>query len=154
MPVRTAYAGAAVAGEVLTAANVNRLPGGWIGYAQVTASQTGIGSAATDVTGLTVAVTVGASRRIAIRAQAGAQQQTETALAEFNIYEDTTRLTRHPVTIAAGLFDMMSPSVVLTPAAGAHTYKIVAHTAAGTLDILASGDWPAYILVEDLGPDV
>ena len=56
MAVRTAYA--PVASTVLTAANLAKLPGGWIGDAQVTANQTGI-TTATDLTGLTVAVTAG-----------------------------------------------------------------------------------------------
>ena len=65
MPVRTAYAGAAVAGEVLSAANVNRISGGWIGYNEVTANQTPI-TTEVDLTGLSVAVTVGTARRIRI----------------------------------------------------------------------------------------
>jgi hypothetical protein len=38
--VRTAYA--PVAATVLTAANLAKLPGGWIGYNEVTANQTTI----------------------------------------------------------------------------------------------------------------
>ena len=61
MAVRTAYD--AVAGSTLTAANLDRYPGGWIGYAEATTGQTGISGAA-DLTSLSVTVTVGTSRRI------------------------------------------------------------------------------------------
>ncbi len=39
MPVRTAFPGGAtsVPGHILTASDVNSLPGGWTGYAEVTA---------------------------------------------------------------------------------------------------------------------
>lgn len=152
MPARTAYAGAAVAGEVLTAANVNKLPGGWIGYNQVTANQLTIGLTATDLTGLSVAVTVGTSRRIRISASAAVQQRTSAALAELDIYEGATRLQRFPTSIPAELYDVLTPSVVLTPTAGSHTYKLTMLTSSGTVDMLAAADWPAFILVEDLGP--
>lgn len=152
MPVRTAYAGAAVSGEVLTAANVNKLPGGWIGYNQVTANQAGVGITATDLTGLTVTVTVGSSRRIRVSASVGIQQRTSAALPEVNIYEGASRLQRFPVSVAAEQYEILNPSVVLTPTAGSHTYNLKLVTSTATVDMLAGADWPAFILVEDLGP--
>lgn len=153
MPVRTAYAGAAVSGEVLTAANVNKIPGGWIGYATNTAAQTGVGTTATDLTNLTVTVTVDTSRRIRITGYVPIQQRTSAALSEVDIHEGATRLARHFASVAADQFDTMTPSVILTPTAGSHTYNLKMVTSAGTVDTVYGTDTIAFILVEDLGPD-
>jgi hypothetical protein len=45
-------------------------------------------------------------------------------------------------------------STVITPSAGAHTYKLTLqrNSGTGTVRIFADADVPAFILVEDLGP--
>lgn len=154
MPVRTAYAGAAVPGEVLTAANVNKTPGGWIGYAEVTANQGGIGTTDTDLTGLSVAVTVGTSRRIRISVFSNVSMQTASNRAYLRIQEGATVLTEAREDIVNDNHAPMNASVVLTPTAGAHTYKVTARVlnAGSTLTAEAATTYPSYILVEDLGP--
>ena len=44
-------------------------------------------------------------------------------------------------------------SVVITPTAGSHTYKLAASRAAGTgnIQVTAAATYPAHILVEDIG---
>lgn len=167
MPSRTAYAGTALTGDVYTAANHARMPGGWIGYAEVTADQAlqdaDSGGLKTDLTGLSIAVTVGATRRIRVTGSAvfaiddplanpsliAYIQEGATILAPFAVWD---------LNAASGLiFDRASlsfeRSVILTPSAGAHTYKLTAWATAGADMILdASAAQPAYILVEDLGP--
>lgn len=155
MAVRTAYAGAAVAGEVLTAANVNRVPGGWIGYNEVTASQGSIGATEVALTTLTVTVTVGTSRRIRISAETMFATTVAQDVAELRIKEGTTVLQARPRKImAASQSETISASVVLTPSAGSHTYYLAAILASGsgTITSAASATQPASILVEDIGP--
>ena len=154
MPVRTAYAGAAVTGEVLTAAKVNGLPGGWIGYAEVTADQGGITTEA-DLTGLTVTVTVGASRRLRIEVCTSVLSAAAADSGAVSIKEGTTQFaTRALVFGKANTLEGLTCSAVITPAAGAHTYKatFVRTTGSGTLIAGASASQPAYIFVEDVGP--
>lgn len=154
MPVRTAYAGAAVAGEVLSAANVNRLPGGWIGYAEVTASQGGITTEA-DITGLSVAVTVGANRRIRVSYAGSVASSVANDTGSVNIKEGATYLSGKYLSIPGNFNYGLTVSVILTPAAGTHTYKIVSARAAGSTGIhqhTASAAEPSFLLVEDLGP--
>ena len=153
MAVRTAYD--PTAGEVLTATNLERLAGGWIGYAEVTANQSGIGSTVTDLTGLSVAVTVGPSRRIRISARVLVTGTVADTVAALLIREGGTTLTQgrcHIIgsTSANGL----TSEVVLTPSTGAHTYKLSAQWAAGsgTITIEAAAGYPAFVLVEDIGP--
>lgn len=154
MAVRTAYAGAAVSGEVLTAANVNRLPGGWIGYNEVTANQTGI-TAEVDLTGITVSPTVGSSRRIRVTVELSLASSVANDVATLNIKEGATYLQVREVHLpVGGATAMITASVVLTPTSGAHAYKASLARAAGTgtINTAASAARPAFIVVDDLGP--
>lgn len=151
MATRTAYA--PVAGSVLTAANLAKLPGGWIGYIEVTASQTGI-TTGSDLTSLTLTVTVGTGRRIRV---SGLGQMLSTAGSPaftpfIQILEGATIL--QPAVssqTALGTTVSLAPSVILTPTSGSHTYKLQAGANSGTWTMAASSTAPAYILVEDLG---
>src|SRR6266700_2865661 len=101
MTSRVAYPGTAVTNDVLTAANVNNLPGGWIGYAEVTANQTGI-TTEVDLTGLSQAVTVNTSRRIRISLyipRAASSVSADRIL--ITIYEGATQLQSNTVTCDA-----------------------------------------------------
>ncbi len=154
MAVRTAYAGAAVAGEVLTAANVNKLPGGWIGYAEVTSSQGSIVSE-TDITSLTVTVTVGASRRIRVSYRGALATTIAGDTAASYIKEGATTLqSTHDVHMPTTAAFAAETSVVLTPTGGSHTYKIASlrATGTGTIQHTATTATPSYIVVEDIGP--
>lgn len=152
MPVRTAYAGAAVSGEVLTAANVNKLPGGWIGYSEVTAGQGSI-TTSVDLTGLTVTVTVGSSRRIRVEGRVLIASTVTGDIIGLGVNEGATSLASGQL-YAATSATTLTAEVILTPTAGSHTYKLTAGRAAGsgTVGTTASSTAPAYILVEDLGP--
>lgn len=153
MASRVAYPGTAVAG-VLSVANVNNLPGGWIGYAQITADSATFSTTVTDIAGLSQAVTVNASRRIKITLSASVNTDTLDAC-DFFIREGSTAL--RGVRFVWGNTSASSYvhfHVVLTPTAGSHTYKISGSTAnVGTdVKILAGTDNPASILIEDIGP--
>ena len=149
--VRTAYIGTATAGSVLTAANLNKAPGGWIGDVNTTSVQTGI-STVTDLTSLTVTVTVGTSRRVKITGFVPGRQQTSGGLVKINIQEGATVLTSAYLTAGVAVFSIFTAQVVLTPSSGSHTYKLTAETSAGTFDTSPSAANPVSIVVEDLGP--
>ena len=152
MPVRTAYAGAAVSGEVLTAANVNKMPGGWIGYAEATTNQGAI-TTAVDLTSLTVTVTAGTSRRLRISGRVLISSSVDGDIASLAAMEGATTLNTSQSRMSASA-TMVVIEAVVTPTAGSHTYKLQAARAAGTgsLSTLASATAAAFIAVEDLGP--
>lgn len=153
MPVRTAYAGAAVAGEVLTAANVNKLPGGWLGYAEVTADQGGI-VAEVGVTGLSVVVTVGSARRIRVSYIGQSATTASGDVTATFIREGAAYLQSATLTLPNASAHTISAYCILTPTAGSHTYSITTQRLVGSGSIThkAGATNPASILVEDIGP--
>ena len=125
--------------------------GGQLGYAEKTATdQTGI-TALTDLTGLSVTVTVGTGRRIRVTGYLIAQQITNTGTVELHIREGSTTLERSVDTVAAGSFLTCRPTLITSPSAGVHTYKLSLTSSAASVGTAYTGTGPAYILVEDIG---
>jgi hypothetical protein len=149
--VRTAYD--PTAGEVLTATNLEKLAGGWIGYVEVTANQTGI-TTEVDMTGVTVSVTAGPSRRIKVTVSAYISSSVAGDMATIKIKEGGTTLQERAVTTSSTNICEVTAIVVLTPSTGAHTYKgtIARSLGTGTLVNNAAATLPTFVLVEDIGP--
>lgn len=150
MASRTTVPGTFDPGEVIASADHNKTPGGWTGYVQVTASQTGI-STITDLTGLSVTMTLQSSRYIRITGFARLSRTVNDGYTTFSIREGSTTLQ-----FVAPLVITDAPhhvSVILTPTSGSHTYKLSLErtTGTGTTGISAASNNPAYLLVEDLG---
>jgi hypothetical protein len=155
---RTAPTGNYSAG-VLTVASLNNLPGGWIGYAQITADSSNY-TTLVDISGLSQAVTVNTTRRIKISVSLQVAGESG-ALGDVYIREGTTELkkTRYQFATGSGTC-IVSLWHVLTPSSGSHTYKVSAERITGTVahNILASSDasgggfGPAGLLIEDVGP--
>jgi hypothetical protein len=150
---RTAFPGTSTTGITHTAAHDNDLPGGWIGYVQVVADQTGI-TTETDLTGLSQAVTVNTSRRIKISGEISYSCSSGTGnRARLKIKESTTVLQDRLFGPTTNGSDTAHISVVLTPTAASHTYKLsLAAQDAGNANLLATSTNPAYLLIEDVGP--
>lgn len=124
---------------------------GTLGYAQVTANQTGI-TAEVDLTGLSVTVTVATSRRIKITGECLAQNSASGNVHALRIKEGTTQLqSRQLVSGAANSDESFHAEIPLTPTAGSHTYKLAFVAATGTSQLTAASTFPAFILVEDIG---
>jgi len=153
MVLRTAYIGSHAAGEVLTSANFSKTPGGWIGYVEVTANQTGIGAGPTDLTSLTLSVQANTSRRLKITGYVRMTQQTSAAAGSVYIRNSTpTTLQTSTISLPTGYTAMHAPVSIQTPSSGTNTYKLSAGTTADTFDLAASSTQPAFLLVEDIGP--
>lgn len=153
MAVRTAYA--PVAGTVITAANHAKFPGGWIGYVEVTASQTGI-TTEVDVTSLTLTPTVGTSRRIRTSMQVTATVTNIDTIAWVKITDGSNN--QKGISQLSGplanVGNTMQAAVSESGITGSITRKLRCVRAAGTgtIDINAASDNPAWLMIEDLGP--
>lgn len=126
--------------------------GGTLGYAQVVADQTGI-TTTVDLTGLSVAATVGSGRRVKVSGHVGQFNRTAgtVTFVALYVYEGVTQLVGATEAVP-NTYGGADVQVVLTPSAGAHTYKLRAATdAIGTVTMTAGAVTPAFILVEDIG---
>lgn len=155
--VATTSAAQTFTNKTLTAPTVTDITGaarGTLNYAQITADQGSITTEA-DITSLSVAVTVGAGRRIRITAFTGSVKSTvANDYIALTIKEGGTQLTTGTVSPPNGTNGLTATvSVVLTPSTGAHTYKVACArvVGSGTVTFGATATNPAYILVEDIG---
>src|SRR5205807_9649308 len=124
-----------------------------LGYAQIVAGQGGI-TTAVDIAGLSVTVTLVAGRRIRITASGAFFDTVATDALEMDIREGATVLQFAIILPAAASTNTtIEKSVVLTPTAGSHTYKVTCLRAAGTgaVTFNAATTLPAFLLVEDIG---
>lgn len=146
--------GGYIAGDVLSAANMNLLPGGTVSVASTGSSQTGI-SAVTDLTSLSVTFTAVASRRYLITGLVNYRQRTSSGLVTIEIAYGggPTVLASSMETRAADDYGTASFSMYHVPGAGSITYRLRAQTSAGTVDInpLGVSTIPSMIIVEDVG---
>lgn len=136
-------------------------PRGLLGYAEVVTSQSSI-TDGTDITGLQTTVTVGANRRIKITVFTVGMQATtgaETDTWRITIREGGSQLTARLIFgfVASGYISWGGTTQrILTPSAGAHTYKVTITRvtgSTGSLTHVANGATEtAFIAVEDIGP--
>jgi hypothetical protein len=146
--------GGYIAGDVLTAANMNLLPGGKMGYASITSPQGSITGSATDITSLTVTWTAVSSRlyRTSFVTLASSTVATDVALVLITDGSGTQKTTTSTYLDSTSSF-MVSSFLLETGLSGSVTRKLRAlRTGSGTLTIQAATDYPAFILVEDIGP--
>lgn len=153
MATRTAFD--ATAGSVLTATNLDKHAGGWIGYVQVTANQTSITSLV-DITSLTLTVTALASRYHKTTMFLGSLASTVSADSVNAHITDGSNVDKQiaGVTLgAAGAGATMIVQVVETGWSGSTTRKGRIERAAGTgtITLGAAATQPAFLLIEDMG---
>lgn len=135
---RTTYPGTASDGDVLTAANFNKLPGGWMAYDGFDTSPHALDSDGTTLLDMTLTMDAGRLLRIT----ASAVVSNATGSITLKVFDGGTLL----LETSAGN-QVWSFSVFLTPSAGEHEISFVGVDSAA--DALVS---TAYLLVEDIGP--
>lgn len=130
------------------------MPWGVMGYAQTTTAQTGITTEA-DLTSLTITFTAVANRRLRIYGVTAIISTNTASTMQLSIKKDGTQIGRGLGQIALGAGSTITAAAVDTPSTGAHTYKLTLQVAAGGATTATSpgATDPAWILVEDLGPN-
>lgn len=127
---------------------------GQIGYDDVVGDQGGITTTETDVTGLAVTFMATANRRTKVTYRGAHFSSVANDTAVIRLKEGATQLVSHQ---SEGLnptrHTHYHAEVVLTPSAGAHTYKVTVQRNGGSGNITHRGTAtdPAFILVEDIG---
>lgn len=122
-------------------------------YAQITANSTAV-TATTDVDGLAVTVTLLEGRRYRVSGVVNLRSTSANDRCGALIREGETTLYVSQVTVTAANTGFGCPlSVILTPSAGSHTYKIAIYRVAGSgnVSVMGAAIYPSYIMVEDIG---
>lgn len=138
-----------------TPAAATGAPSSTLGYAETTTPQTiGAVGTDTDLTGLTTTVTVPAGRRIRIVGHTTLRTSVAGDKIVGYIKEGATYLGRWMQSDISqiGAYELGDGSVIITPSAGTHTYKLSVQRYSGTgvLDTDNNTDRPGFILVEDI----
>lgn len=125
--------------------------------ATLTSIQTGLIATDTDVTGLSITVTVPANRRLKITAYVTIDNEAASVgIGVIKIKEDGTQITvrQPPLDADSGLREGADVdfSVFTTPAAGTHTYKVTAAISSANGRLFHTSQNPGYLTVEDVGP--
>lgn len=139
--------------EATVSARIAALPQGKIGLATKTVDQASIGATVTDISGLSVTVTIpDALRSIRITAFASFLA-TATEVAGLLIREGSSQYQDAHAETGVTYPRTVVSQVTLNPTAGSHTYKVSAYSVTGAafLTLKAGATFPAFILVEDLG---
>ena len=107
----------------------------------------------TDVTGLSSTLTYLANRRIKLTAYGQMQGTSSAIVAGMNLMEGATVLGGSNSTSEAANHPVSQwPVAIVTPTAGAHTYKVQAQTGSANGQMIYYATTPAFLLVEDVGP--
>lgn len=131
------------------------LPRGTVGYAQIVANQGGI-VGPTDITGLVVAFTADPRRRYRVSIQSFMLSSAVSDVCLPSICNASNVVQQYGgIVVASTTYaQTVAFSVVLSGLAGAQTMKMRAERQFGTgsISVVAGATYPAYILVEDIGP--
>lgn len=158
MPSRTPFTAVSLA--KYNATDHAKMPKGCIAYASSATSSTGI-TTETDLTDLSVTVTIGADRLIVIEVYVPrVSSLTASDIASLRIKESATDLQEARLDVGTVVSGSNGGAVGLartapfTPSAGSHTYKATGGLAqgTGTLQFRAGATTPSFIMVTDVGP--
>jgi hypothetical protein len=133
--------------------------GGTLGYAAASGNTAVSGAGPTDIAGCSVAVTVPANRRVKVKGFAGVGSTVATDCIRMKLMEGAAVLNLGDIVpgVAQGSSGNLALNVeaILTPSAGAHTYKMVGErvVGSGTVTFSSNPAFPylTYIEVEDIG---
>lgn len=133
------------------------MPWGALGFAQVTTTQGSITTVETDLTSLAVTVSVPANRRLKVTGDTAVVSTVSGDYADLRIKETTTQLNRCSMPLAVAGFGTTchAEAIIAGPSSGSHTYKLALQRTVGTGSLTSSPSAtdPAYIHVEDIGPN-
>ena len=142
-----------IAGAILTAAQMNRLPFGVVQYSGTVASQAV--TTITDLTGLSATWTAIASRTYVIQAFATAYSSVggDSIGLAIATSAGATVAIGHAVSNTNAVAVAINVAYKVTPSAGSVTYKLRGQrSGTGTATYQPDGLTPSFILVTDLGP--
>jgi hypothetical protein len=157
MPTRTGWPGTTSAGDIVTSANIDDLPGGWLGYTTRDTNLTGITSASGETDFITTLTVTTATDRL-LKVTVHLPDITETGVTA-NAFA-TVKLTDgsngeiNRVDVSGDDDNTWGGSIthVMVPNATTESFKVRLLVSVGTWTVAAASAYPALLLVEDIGP--
>ena len=150
MSNRTPYTSTAL--EVLTSANLEKGPKGWLAYDTSTSTQSSITSEVA-VTGLTETFTTGANRAIRYKCKIRGVSTVDQDNLRVRIKRDGTTVAAMDFELDTLGTDLYVEGHEIGPAAGTYTVTVTVQRSAGTGDVsLGTTTTDHWVLVEDMGP--
>lgn len=125
------------------------ISGGTLGFVSASWAGSALGPAVADLPGMVVTAIIGASRRIRISVDVFMSHQGAGSWVGTELWEGATYLYR--MSYGMDQFDHVSNSVIMTPTAGSHTYKLRGISNGSTFQYGSGTNIPATMLVEDIG---
>ena len=104
--------------------------------------------------GLSVGYTASGGRRVKVSAYLTMQQKGSAGVAHAYIREGATSIVQSAFTLNVNEYATFTPTRVLTPSAGFHSYDLYFSTDSGVCSVVASaggGDLTAHMMVHDIG---
>lgn len=152
MATRSAYD--ATASTALTATNLDKHAGGWIGFVADTAGQTSI-TTVVDATNLTLTVTARSGCYHKVTCKVDVSSSVAGDVIELQITDGSNTMTNRAEIVAgaAGTGETLTATSVESGWSGSTTRKarIRRVSGTGTITITATGTAPSFLLIEDLG---
>jgi len=153
---RVASAGTYNSGDLISAADLNAMPGGTIGRDELS---TNSGGTSTIEIACSVTPTVGDSREVTIHCTAN-YRATGACNCQLGIYEDSVQIQRKMTPIPAAATDVTITTFVTSyPVAGSHQYDLATGASGSTSETVTcvnngggSNEGVTVILVVDTGP--
>lgn len=155
MATRDSYAADPAAGDVLTAANFKRLPGGWIDAEESTSNFTTSGTTELDLLSATVAVDANRKLRVTFHvSKCGTTVNADEFL--IRLYYDGATFQRYTVNRPDQTMDdgISFSGVINTTSSGNKAIKCTVQRLSGTgvVQLTSAAGYPMQMTVEDIGP--
>lgn len=130
------------------------LPWGVVDFVSTTTSQTGVGTAATDVTSITSTKTYVANRRLRVTFHAQIAKTTSAdVLVNLTDTAGTVIQRLYRKSMLNGDVDTINAIACFTSTAGSQVIKVRANAvSSGTMDFTGATGVPITMLIEDIGP--
>jgi len=142
-----------VSGDVLTAAQMNNLPWGVIGYVSRTAGNVTLGPTQADITSMTTTFTAVTGRLYRASWSVNIQKLTSSGWTEAFLTDSTNAIQGIAIayTVTNSYANLSSSTILSGLTAGSKTFKLRLECEANTASVFAITGAPCVLIIEDMG---
>lgn len=141
------------AGQVVTAAQMNNLPWGVVGYVARTTGNVTLGPAQADITSMSITFTAVAGRLYRATWSVNIQKQTSSGWTEAFCTDSSNVVQGIAIgyTVAGNYANLSGTTYITGLSAGSKTFKLRLECEANTAIVIATSGAPCVFIIEDMG---